>query len=675
MQTCYSDFEIAIRQRAEGVYSASFRYNAPDDDAEHAFESAPELILDPAALTNPKALTEAFFIDPVKRAFEQAIALTEQSKQKLTLRVRLAIEPGAIALHKLRWETLRHPSNPSLSLFAGQQIIFSRFLSSGQDWRPVRVRAKTDLTALVVIGNPESLAEQEEDSGLKPLVAREQLDAAQRALAGVRIIALGKDLPAEVSQGPATIENIRTQLATGVDILYMVCHGTLDRIKGPMLWLEEEKLTEGTALAQCIWGLDERPRLVVLASCQSAGRGGGDLAGLGPRLAEVGVPAVVAMQNNIEVSTAQTFMECFFKALMEDGQIDRAMSVARQAILNQPDAWVPVLFMRLKRGAIWYVPGFAEDFEHWDAILGFLRNGECVPIIGPDLAEHIFGSSRTLASQLARKSGFPLEQHNETDLAKVAQFIAIHNSRKAAENAVEETFKAQLKRTQGPDFNMDGALEGIAARGFQNPDDPLTIAAKLKAKVFLNASSNSLFAAYLRQAGKTPIEVDLSWRDERRNDAEEAELPEPTETNPLVYYVFGRTKMFDKSGTPRRPDTWALTEDDLFDYLIKTTRYKLVPWVVKDALVNNSLLFLGFPLEDWKFRVLFRQIMSLEGIAQAKDFNHTGVQVDPGEGVFADATRVKEYLEDYFSKSINVDLFWGSSSDFLRTLRKAMDQA
>lgn len=677
----FADFEITLRQRGEGVYSASFRYNAPGDEAEQAFDPEPLLVLDQAQLAKesneayPLALSNAFFTSKVKAAFLDAVKLTEQSKQRLTLRVRLSIEPGALELHKLRWEALRHPSDPKISLFAGEKVIFSRFLASGQDWRPIRLQAKTtDLKALVVIGNPDSLRDQEEDSGLKPLMATEQFESAKKALTGIKIIWLGKDLPAESSKGAATLENIKAQLAGGVDILYVVCHGSLDKLKGPLLWLEDEKQTEGSALAQCIWGLEHRPRLVVLASCQSAGKGGGDLAGLGPRLAEVGVPAVVAMQSNIETATAQTFMGRFFQALMEDGQIDRAMSVAREAILAKPDAWVPVLFMRLKRGSIWYVPGFGENFEHWDDILGFLKKKACVPIIGPDVAEHIFGTSRSLASQLAEKKHFPMEHHNQTDLAKVAQFIAFHPSRKAAENAVEEAISAALKRTQGSDIVMSRVLDDIAARGFQQDDDPLTIAAKLDAKVFLDASGNSLFASYLRQAGKIPYEIDLSWRDERRDEAKEPELPEPSVDRPLLYYVFGQAKMFDKPEMQKRPDTWALTEDDLFDYLIKTSRYKLVPGVIKEALVTGSILFLGFALDDWKFRILFRQIMSIEGIASAREFNHAGVQFEPGEGMFADSKMVKKYLQDYFTKAINLDLFWGSSTDFLRALKTEMDK-
>ena len=102
---------------------------------------------------------------------------------------------------------------------------------------------------------------------------------------------------------------------------------------------------------------------MVLASCQSAGSGAdartdddGALAALGPRLAEeAGIPAVVAMQGNVFMTTVARFMPTFFAELQRDGQIDRAMAVARGAVRDAPDWWAPTLFMRLR------VKHYAED--------------------------------------------------------------------------------------------------------------------------------------------------------------------------------------------------------------------------------------------------------------------------------------------------------------------------
>lgn len=105
----------------------------------------------------------------------------------------------------------------------------------------------------------------------------------------------------------------------------------------------------GSALVQAITELRVPPRLVVLASCQSAGTGGdaatgdnGALAALGPRLAEAGVAAVLAMQGNVSMTTVARFMPVFFRELDRNGQIDRAMSVARSAVKDRPDRWAPV---------------------------------------------------------------------------------------------------------------------------------------------------------------------------------------------------------------------------------------------------------------------------------------------------------------------------------------------
>src|SRR5207247_11034964 len=136
----------------------------------------------------------------------------------------------------------------------------------------------------------------------------------------------------------------------------------------------------------------ERPtalRVVVLAAFRSARSGDelrcddqGDLAALGPRLAEAGTPAVLAMQGNISVRTLAGFMPVFFRELRRDGKIDRAMAVARSNVRSRPDWWAPTLFMRLKSGRIWYAPGFARGFEKWPALLADLRQGRCTPILG-----------------------------------------------------------------------------------------------------------------------------------------------------------------------------------------------------------------------------------------------------------------------------------------------------
>jgi hypothetical protein len=62
------------------------------------------------------------------------------------------------------------------------------------------------------------------------------------------------------------------------------------------------------------------------------------------------------MQDNVAMETVKGFMPVFFRELQRDGQIDRAVAVARGVVRNRRDWWVPVLFTRLESGRLFAPP-------------------------------------------------------------------------------------------------------------------------------------------------------------------------------------------------------------------------------------------------------------------------------------------------------------------------------
>ncbi len=689
----YSDLELALRRRDSLTYAASFRFNGPDDDAEQRSPADPVFTLDPAALqvfdpaTYGNQLGVAFFQGDLKSEFLRFRSLAQN--QNSSLRVRLSIESSAPELHAIHWETLADPAMPDAPLFMGETTLVSRFLASSLDSRPVRLKPKADLSALVVIANPQNLDEFD----LEPVAVADELANVQQALgasgSSVRITTLAPG-------GAISLQSISDELAKGdgYDILYLVCHGALLKNEAN-IFLDDSGPVPGGELVKRIWALDSRPSLIVLASCQSAGKGGVGLAGLGPRLADAGIPAVIAMQGNFSMKTSAVFMKEFFTQLLTDGQIDRAMSVARGAVRDRPDCWMPSLFMRLRNGRIWYVPGFqgdagVDEFQQWTSICKFVREGQCVPILGPDVAEHINGSSRAVAAQIARDQNFPLDTRDQFDLAKVAQYLAIQQSPKFARATVRTAFQNEIykagERILGKSVNgkpvsamgvldLQQALAAQAATLDADPlkRDPLRIVAGFDVPVFVNAGYDTLLEAYVKEAAceggkKTPVALVSQWRDERTlKTKKQAFQGDPTVEKPFIYYVFGKRREPEE-------DTWVLTEDDFFDYLIRTTQYKLMPGVVSEALVAGSLLFVGFPLDDWKFRVLFRMIVAKGGAELLQGFNHVAVQVDPAETTLANARLAKKYLQKYFTTA-KIDIYWGTAADFLRQLRIQLDKA
>ena len=327
----YADLEISLHRRDVSSFAVEFRFSQPNSETDVRLgQSLPthfnlnelnSLIYDPPAYG--RNLTQSLFANPhVQMEFAQARASAQSLR--VPLRLRLTIGPTAPELHSLHWEMLHDPLDGS-PLSTNENLIFSRYLSS-TDLHPVYLRAKGELRALVMAANPHNLPEYR----LATIDIPAELDRAKQGLGPIAM----SSLPGPDGLQKATLNNLINLLRENTyDILYMVCHGAL--VDGePWLWLEDDMgsvtRTAGIELITRLKELEDRPRLLVLASCESAGARTGDaLAALGPRLAEAGIPAVLAMQGKISMETMAEFMPVFFRELQRDGQIDRAMAVAR----------------------------------------------------------------------------------------------------------------------------------------------------------------------------------------------------------------------------------------------------------------------------------------------------------------------------------------------------------
>jgi hypothetical protein len=677
----YADLELSLHRRDGAAYTLELRFSRPDSDADIRFSPAEARFdwdalgaqaFDPVAYG--QALSRGLFADPsAQAALAQARAATQSATPAMSLRLRLLIGPSASELHSLRWETLRDPHSGT-PLCSDENLLFSRYLSS-LDWRPVRLRPQSDLSALLVVANPSNLASYK----LAPVDVSGEHERARAGLGRIAIAAL----PSETAR--ATLNNILDALRDGqADILYLACHGSL--VKGePWLWLEDDAgqvaRASGNELATRIQELAERPRLVVLASCQSAGTGAGDaLTALGPRLAEAGIPAVLAMQGNISMETVARFMPQFFSQLQRDGQIDRALAVARGAVRERDDAWMPALFTRLKSGRIWYVPGFGsgnQEFEHWESLKTFIQEKTCTPIIGPGLAEPLLGQASEIARRWAEKHGYPFAPYDLEDLPRIAQYIQRREGPKYLQSAFNKALREELVRRFSavlPDTLLKSevwtpdkilkALEIAAEQSWSSDGaEGHHQLAELRLPIYITTSPSNLLAQALTKAGTTPQVRLCPWWSQRIPESKWRYEDEPTEEQPLIYHMFGHI------GTP---ESIVLSEDNHFDFLIGVMRNRdLIPDTVINALTSTALLFIGFRTDEWAFRVMFRTLMAQEGSEQLRDYTHVTAQIEPDEGRLLDFGRARRYLEKAFTKD-NIGVFWGRSDEFLNELSKHM---
>lgn len=671
-----ADLEIGLHRRSPEAYAVEFRFSQPDSDVDirlgqgnvqFDFQTLTQLL--PNQPEYGQALTKSLFAESaVQSAFAQA--LTNIQTLDIPLRIRLFIGPSAPELHGLYWETLRNPQDDT-PLATNENILFSRYLSS-LDWRVARLLPRGDLRALVVVANPSDLGEY----NLATIDVEGELARAGQGLGQIPVT----PLPEPGGDRRATAKDLFELLHTSAyDILYLVCHGAL--VKGePWLWLEDEhgkvERLSGGELVTRMKELEQRPRLVVLASCESAGDGsGGALAALGPRLAESGIPAILAMQGKISMQTVSEFMPLFFSELELDGRIDRALTLARSAVRHRTDFWMPALFMRLKSGRIWYVPGFRDMqdvFKKWQSIAGFIQEKTCTPILGPGLIESVLGSRSEIAISWAEEHGFPMEQHYRDALPQVAQYLITHQSPAFLPIAYRGVLRDGILRRYGDRLplelreshswtttQMQQAL-GRVGEIFTSThsDDPFKALAQLRLPVYITTWTLDFMTQALIVAGAEPVVRICPWHKYIPKEKTLYE-EEPTPERPLVYHLFGHMSV---------PSSLVFSEDKYFDYLIGVTQNKdLIPEVVRAKLTSTSLLFLGFKMQDWEFRVFFRFLMAQESKEMLKLYSHAAAQIEPDEDRIIDVERARQYLEEYF-ESESIEIYWGNSQQFLKEL-------
>ncbi|MGE5154023.1 MAG: CHAT domain-containing protein [Bdellovibrio bacteriovorus] len=698
MARSYCELELRIDWLDQGRYYLSARFMDPESDQENQLLDPVEIRIDLEELRQHlldvggygERLSAMLFGDgasPVRLAYEHARAA---AASRDGLRIRLSIQASAPELHGLHWESLLDPRDGT-RLITQEDVWFSRF-ASAQDFRLRPVPEAAPLSALIVVANPTDLASK---WGLAPIVPSDEERIRSALSEGAR--QGGRPIRQRRLEKAATIYNIITSLREAhADILCLICHGTLTGEEDPRLLLEDEdgtaQLVRGRELVERLRDMSQRPRLVVLSSCEGAGDlQGRAMAAIGPRLAAAGVPSVIAMQGQISMESAARFLTRLFAELVRDGQIDRAVAVARSDIRDRGDWWMPVLFMRLKTGRLWpsaQVEG--PGFDRWDALVSDIENDQCVPVLGPGLVESALGSRREMARAWAERYEFPLAPRDRDDLAQVAQYLAYRQSKNLAINELRRLLVVHMRNTYRGELQEIGArlgrdlLDQPINKGICNelilqigevqrrrdPHDVHRLLAQLPVRVFITANRDNLLGDALREAGRSPRVLLCNWI--LRNDAPVPigpSLPdgwEPSIAEPLVFHVFGHLDY---------PQSLVLTEDDYFDFLIAVTRNEMlnkvsIPGAITNALASSGLLLLGFQADDWDFRVLFRGVLRQPGSPLGDMCTRVAVQMSPTEGQIIDPDRASKYLQSYFQNAGKIATFWGSAEAFMRTLHE-----
>jgi len=270
-----------------------------------------------------------------------------------------------------------------------------------------------------------------------------------------------------------------------------------------------------------------------------------------------------------------------------------------------------------------------------------------------------------------------METYERDHLPQVAQFVATQEEDRSAPayQWIDLMYQQVLDRfgslvpddLKNDSKKLDAVLEiarqaRVKDLNAQGRFESYQFLARQNLKIYITTDFSNLLASALTLEGKTPRVALCPWNSaiEDQTAADDIDSFTPTEKAPLVYHLFGRYDF---------PESLVIAEDDYFDFLIGVTRNKqLIPAYVLKVLVSTSLLFFGFQLDEWNFRIFYRAIMNQEGGGNRQGTAGIGVQVDQENDDIGDPDSARRYLEAYFKQTAFINLYWGRTEEFIQEL-------
>jgi hypothetical protein len=316
----------------------------------------------------------------------------------------------------------------------------------------------------------------------------------------------------------------------------------------------------------------------------------------------------------------------------------------------------------------------------WKTIIRRIKTGKCTPLISYQVTSHHFSDNQAVVRAWADRIGYPLADRE--NLARVAQYAGlIGRDRLSAKEEYLDFLKQRLLNKARSEIQPDQTIfflktlgdelldlnfSEVAARlgypKYENElDNPLRVLAELPLPIYLTTNFATYMEDALKATGKEPVTEVCYWRNDLRDDVpsvfEEDPDYEPSVGKPLVYHLHG---------LDTHPSSLVLAEDDYLDFLVKVSQdVDAIPTRVSQALADSSLLLLGYQLQGWDFRAVFRGLITTK--RSSRRLLSLSIQLMPDlEGV-ANLKSAREYLERYFDDA-NFEIYWGDAQSFLQEL-------
>lgn len=366
---------------------------------------------------------------------------------------------------------------------------------------------------------------------------------------------------------------------------------------------------------------------------------------------------------------------------------------------EEQESFWPELCRRIAAGQLIPILGDAVFYDQLfdfdgDGVVGFSQTDGNDEQNGPR-PEETWSIEEQLTDAWAEEIGYPLTDRER--LARVALYYRVvecSDDRSAKTDylnwlkdallflaADDPRVDADLLEEQRAEIEQSTFADIAVELGYPRPlpeqADTLALLARLKLPIYVTTSYFDFLERAILANGRTPRTQICFWSGEPLNYVDEDHRPDPsfvpTPETPLVYHLYGLEAY---------PESLVLTEDDYLDFLALVSRdahqqqQPTLPWYLRKALTQSSLLLLGYRLRDWDFRILFRGLIN--STPSSLRLINLAIQLDPADYYRAvNADDIKRYLKGYFEdkeKQLNFTVEYDTTAGFVAKLWEAWDQ-
>lgn len=285
--------------------------------------------------------------------------------------------------------------------------------------------------------------------------------------------------------------------------------------------------------------------------------------------------------------------------------------------------------------------------EEWEVLIDGIKRKQCTPFLGAGVCYGILPLGSDIAKEWADRFDYPYP--DKTNLISVAQFVALKRDRMTPKHLILDKFKSSAP----PDFS--------------DPSEPHRALADLRLPIYLTTNYDTFMTQALRYREQDVEREFYLWNKYLANLL--VDSPPIFEREPAYRPTPARPLVFHLHGNEEAPESLVLTEDDYIDFLIEAGPGGYAPPPpIQRALTGSSLLFIGYSIADWNFRVLLGSLNRYKP-AGARRLNVA--VMPPPSGTEAEQPKVQDYLTRFYA-GMGVRVHWSKARDFVTELRSRM---